>query len=200
MTLFMVHSNQLKKLSNILERWAAWHAAMDKIMINTKKVKNVGSSLVWKKIIVGFLLLAVPFVMSLSAGDKVIAADAEHFRDIKITKGNVRIGEDADVMGNIFIDEGNLYMADDVDIVGSITIKKGNIFIKDNVDVTKTVTVKNGNITMANNNDIHADIVCKNGIVTMGSNNDIMGNVYAKELKRGRNSDIQGKFVKSEPK
>lgn len=27
---------------------------MDKIMINTKKVKNVGSSLVWKKIIVGF--------------------------------------------------------------------------------------------------------------------------------------------------
>jgi hypothetical protein len=169
-----------------------------KNIIVTWEFLNIGG-IKMKKILLVLLIISVSMLTTgLAAEDKVIAEDSEHFGDIKIEKGNLRIGEAADVMGNIFIEEGDLFIADDVDIVGSITIKKGNIFIKDDVDITKTVTIEQGNISMEDNNDIHADIICKKGTVKMGRNNDIHGDVCARELKRGSNSDIEGKFIKTE--
>ena len=60
--------------------------------------------------------------------------------------------------------------------------------------------MENGNFIMGNKGLIQGDIVCRNGTVEIGADNIVKGDVYAAELKRGRNSDIQGKFIKQEKK
>ena len=57
--------------------------------------------------------------------------------------------------------------------------------------------VANGNVTMGDKNSVRGDVVCKKGVVKLGADNIVVGDVYAKDLIKGANSKITGKFVKT---